>query len=483
MKTNLILKVGLFIALLGGLSACSKDNDPLEKQEKKNTYVGFSVRFPEAPTSRSGVLPSDYNDDGSISFDGRDSLLTLDIYLLSGDGQNLLDAKRFSNDDILYNYDSRNQTWWITTISPLLTSAGNRIIVAIFNSPTALLTTAPTDDYLFSLSTTPMSSLAKSFESPVNPGNMVDYIVMTGKSEVTEILDNVAPLDVAAGKNRVALDVRRIAARAIVTTNADTNLSTSVFSGKLSNLTYSVVQGANAVYRVMQESGSNVISWGYSYIPDETYLSSSSTASQYYDYSDLQYALPIPAKPASGAYTDLSGKFLLENTHVNGSYRKGNTAYILVRAKFTPDPASIVDGGALTDGTFYLGVSNDKIYSSVLAAQTSDIGIVGQKVKTYTNGIVMYFIWLNPDDISMPQYSPVVRNNIYHVNIKSFTNLGYNWNPLVPGDVPNPNPRPTNSHEPECPIDPVDPLSVSETYLEADITLLSWQLHSYDIDL
>jgi hypothetical protein len=184
---------------------------------------------------------------------------------------------------------------------------------------------------------------------------------------------------------------------------------------------------------------------------------------------------------------------LFETTHPYGSdpsstgYRKGNTPYILVRAKFTPAPAQIVGGKSLpADGTFYMGAIDGLIYASIADAQDYNIGVQNQPVYTYTAGKVLYYVWLNPDNIQKPVNSPVIRNNIYHVNISSFKSIGLNWNPLVPpgSNTPhNPDPQPPTGVEPPSPVNPTDPLSDSDTYMSVEVTILMWTMHTYEIDL
>ena len=129
----------------------------------------------------------------------------------------------------------------------------------------------------------------------------------------------------------------------------------------------------------------------------------------------------------------------------------------------------------------------------------------------------MYYAWLNPDEKPDWYNSPVLRNNIYHIHITGFKNLGTNWNPLFPEDPTreledptkpydpvenpykpkeNPDPKPTpdpngpqdptdpeTPEEPKTPIDPEDPLTTPITYMSVDVTVLQWLVHSYNVDL
>lgn len=200
----------------------------------------------------------------------------------------------------------------------------------------------------------------------------------------------------------------------------------------------------------------------------------------------------------------LKGKFILPNTHAAGakaksSYKKGNTAYVLVRALFTPTAAAFADGGAYTPGTDFFVGANGKFYTSATNAVTvANGGVVGQTVARYVDGKVLYYAWVNPDNVPDWYNSPVLRNNIYHIHITGFKNLGTNWNPLFPEDPDkpktpeeggNPDPKPTKPtdptypSEPENPIDPKDPLTTSETWMSVDVKVLPWKIHSYSVDL
>jgi len=113
----------------------------------------------------------------------------------------------------------------------------------------------------------------------------------------------------------------------------------------------------------------------------------------------------------------------------------------------------------------------------------------------------LYYAWANPDVVPDWYNSPVIRNNVYHIHITGFKNLGTNWNPLFPEDpngttITNPDPKPIVTipdpsdpenpiviPEPENPINPKDPLTTLETWMSVDVTVLPWQLHSYNVEL
>ena len=129
-------------------------------------------------------------------------------------------------------------------------------------------------------------------------------------------------------------------------------------------------------------------------------------------------------------------------------------------------------------------------------------------------GKVLYFVWVNPDTKSATTWinSPAIRNNIYHIQIKGIANYVYNWNPLVPNpndpidptqpvsptnprdpnNPNNPDPQPMvpdpdhpgkhkpDPKEPPTDITPKDPLSLKEAWMSVDVTILPWQVHTFD---
>lgn len=468
-----------FLAIFVGLGflACSDDNDVEQDPQGPEgvpTYINLSVNLSSSLGQK--ALPEDYNPDGD--YEGNDGVVTLDIYMVADDGT--LEAKRFVGSDI-------SSTGTVVAPSqPFRTTSGTKTVWVVLNSPQPLQTTVPTDDDWL-----PMAGLAK-IQS--DGGVNYDVITMTGKSIPTYIAPDITAQGVSGGANTVKVQVTRVASRVIVTTTASTDLMAedgTTKIGTISNITYSVAQGTNQIYRTGRtqlDAATNSLyplTWGSDYIPVTGNYNTQAT--KYYDYADLLTPAAVPAKPATDGYKSLPGKFLFENGHKLGDvktsgYKKGNTAYVLVRATLTPDPTAVADGQPLVNNTFYVGQTDGLIYSSKAAAQAA---VQNQKVAMYQNGKMLQYAWLNPDDIEKPENSPVMRNNIYHINIKAFNKIGLNWNPLYPEDpnLPdNPDTKPGDPDEPENPIDPTDPLTPEQTYMSVDITVLNWTVHSYDIE-
>lgn len=498
-KFTVILSTLLAVAMI---SSCS--NDAGERGGKNppegKTYMGISIKLP-------GHTDTRLDPQGTIA--GATKIETLDLYLLSADGNTLLYSNRYANDGSQLQFGSSSTGNDIIFLGqPFSTAPGDKRMIVIINSPNPLFPGVPSRNYLFQLSASlPMSSIAAISTETVNVGGvgdvLADKLVLSGQSDSTfTIADGVSSDDVKTnGTNVVAVDVIRVPSRVIVTTGvadgADVVNSNNETLGTISDITWSVAQGGNSVYLFNQpvsgsdpgtSSSPNVRTPGYDYVPNATNTTDPST---YFDYSDLANTTDaVPALPDAAHLMYLPGKFLLENTHLSGdasnsNYKQGNTAYVLVRATFTPDPSQIADGNALTGGTFYVGDTNGKIYSSIDEAQAYNPGqgIQGQKVHTYTGGKVLYYLWLNPDVVAKPVNSPVVRNSIYHINILSFKSLGTNWNPLAP-DGSNPDPLPGGDDEsPANPMDPNAPLSSTDTYMSVQTTVLPWTTYSYGIDL
>lgn len=215
------------------------------------------------------------------------------------------------------------------------------------------------------------------------------------------------------------------------------------------------------------------------------------------------------------------GLFLLPTTHKYGAtaaesdYRKSNTAYILVRGVLNPkvyvdNQGAFKKDDNLTGQDFYLG-ANGVVYASKACVQDpTKNGVKGQTAQFYKGGKVLYFVWIHPDKLAATLNSPVDRNNIYHVQLKGVASWGANWNPLVPypkttpevdpntgkikngpkqGEFPNnpnnPDDRPNNNDlEPKNPpVNPHENITPTETWMAADVTILPWAVHSYEVVL
>lgn len=402
-----------------------------------------------------------------------------------------------------------------------------------------------------------------------------DVIVMTGNFGEVNVADGVTESQTlttaATAPNRAEVSVQRAVARVLVTADKDsyevkgddptTPTVETVANGDavtlatITNLTYVVAQGESTLYFNQQESA-NPTNYQYK-TPNSTFVPTDpntdyDVAATYdkYDYTGLwrnktnhfggrdivtnaTYDASLQnveeyVKNANG----LHGEFVLPNTHAYDAadrgasgYRKGNTAYVLVRGKINPkyvymNDKSVENNWSAThaDDDLFLG-DDGKFYQSVAAANdpttNGNATAAAMKVKKFVKGKVLYFVWVNPDATSATAWinSPAIRNNIYHIQIKGIANYVYNWNPLVPNtnepvdptkpfdpkdnprrpDNPNnPDPQPgvpdpnnpgkniPDPKEPPTDIKPNDPLSLKEAWMSVDVTILPWQVHTFE---
>lgn len=394
--------------------------------------------------------------------------------------------------------------------------------------------------------------------------NDQDIILMTGKAEEPTIADNVSAAEAVSGvKNRTDLTVQRAVARVLVSTTATSfnvkgvNPTTGAIENDavvVSDLTYVVGQGENKLYFLQKDNGGTdgaaFTTPAFAQVPSNDdywttdFQTSYNTVGAHYDYSGLWKntagttakvkGITVPNRTAfnSSATTELGnvttdlntalkGEFVLPTLHkyntdrAQSGYRKGNTAYILVRGYLTPKYYVAADGTVTDNATtplaanadVYVG-ANGVFYADKTCVQDpAKKGVAGQTAQLYKGRKVMYFVWINPDDVDGKAVnSPVIRNNIYHVQIKGIAKIGANWNPLVPNpNVPttpgqpvdpndphnpinnnpnNPDPRPDNPLEPkDPPVDPKDPITSKETWMSVNVNILPWAVHSYEVEL
>ena len=385
-----------------------------------------------------------------------------------------------------------------------------------------------------------------------------DVILMTGDGAEPIIEDNVSATEAVSGyKNCPELSVKRAVARVLVTTaatsfdfngvNPNNGNIIEASAIKVSNLTYVVAQGENKFYFAEHyNSSSSTPAYNFYFVPPRDYWTEDFQASyqdvgSHYDYSGLWKntagasakvkGITVPTRTVFNANAadeltnvtndlkeGLKGEFILPTCHFYGtnrkesSYHKGNTAYILVRGFLTPKyvvqaDGSVVDGATLpANADLYLGANGVFYADQATVRNTAKKGVAGQIAQLFKARKVLYFAWINPDNLATNKVvnSPVIRNNVYHVQIKGITRVGANWNPLVPTLDPhnpkiadpndpdnpinnnpiNPDPRPNNNpYEPtEPPINPQDPLSIKETWMSVNVNILPWAVHSYEIE-
>lgn len=363
-------------------------------------------------------------------------------------------------------------------------------------------------------------------------------ILMTG-AEVSKVVaanvteDNTKSEEVGStNNNRFNFTLKRAVATVSVSTKAasydikgdDPTLDgvQNVTIATISDLTFSEAQGEQKLYFSQQaaDAADNTAykTPAYDFVPSATV--SYDGAKDKYEYNGLWRTNTTVTKNTkgvavvantAGVLTDATaeayvkanlGVAFLPATHKwtesGDNYKEGNTPYVLVRGYITPKFVYKLNGDELvveknyTDANVYYG-ADGKFYATDAAAQKAAQKAQGkadakQTVKFFKNRIVLYTVWINPDNATGKNWknSPTSRNNIYHISINNIKTIGESWNPLVPGGFPNPDPKPGDTESPnEGPNrhDPTKPLSPVETWMSVDATIVPWAIHSYGVDL
>ncbi len=182
----------------------------------------------------------------------------------------------------------------------------------------------------------------------------------------------------------------------------------------------------------------------------------------------------------------------------NASQQRGNTAYILIRARVHPlRYATIEKNGSVKmvaaedDGfkklsTFYFDPISNLFGDSPKALV--EMNANAETIMKYTDGYVYYFLLPNatrPNDKNTSQVSPILRNQFYHIQINKVFDMGYPWNSLVPypkgtqgsenpiiSNPQNPNPRPEDD---EVKVKQKD----GETEVEVPVDQMQTGVHPY----
>lgn len=565
MKLNKMFLVGALLSL--GFASCSKEGNGPDPDNAAKSYMSMTLSMPMG-SARDGQNQDNpqYNFVGEWA--GKDKIEKVSIYMVPQGGPGLVESAEDLDFGTYYDAPTQEAGSNNVILKPkkgikVNSAVGKTVKVYVVlndiaGKAKALLANVNAVDFeakfkeVIELSTQ-AQALGTVADGP-NPAtaagkiakkNGVDNetIMMTcfEPSAPLTIEAAVSEADAIAGvKNQAKVKVERSVARAMVSTKAEsyeikaTTQIGSIAAGQVlatvSDIRWVVAQGERKQYLSKKRGTVPENTW---VTPGSDYVSTNANfqaqATMYYDYTGLWddhnadptmvsgTKVPTLANYQLQDVTDelaqrLSGKFLLPNTHKSGidaatsHYKRGNTAYVLVRAKFTPKKEAFIDKGKnYTDGTpvpeytdgddFFVG-ENGQFYVSMKSVTDPKVGgVAGMKAHKYVKGKVLYYAWLNPSTTSPDSWwnSPVVRNNIYHIHIKSIKKLGFNWNPLVPnpqnpndpnGPI-NPNNPDPNPDEPGTPIptDPEQPLPDQDTFMSVEVTVLPWKVHSYEVDL
>ncbi|AUR47450.1 Mfa1 fimbrilin [Porphyromonas gingivalis TDC60] len=565
MKLNKMFLVGALLSL--GFASCSKEGNGPDPDNAAKSYMSMTLSMPMG-SARDGQNQDNpqYNFVGEWA--GKDKIEKVSIYMVPQGGPGLVESAEDLDFGTYYDAPTQEAGSNNVILKPkkgikVNSAVGKTVKVYVVlndiaGKAKALLANVNAVDFeakfkeVIELSTQ-AQALGTVADGP-NPATAAGKIAKKNGVDNETIMmtcfEPSAPLTIEAAvseanaiagvKNQAKVTVERSVARAMVSTKAEsyeikaTTQIGSIAAGDVlatvSDIRWVVAQGERKQYLSKKRGTVPENTW---VTPGSDYISTNANfhaqATMYYDYTGLWddhnadptmvsgTKVPTLANYQLQDVTDelaqrLSGKFLLPNTHKSGidaatsHYKRGNTAYVLVRAKFTPKKEAFIDKGKdYTDGTpvpeytdgddFFVG-ENGQFYVSMKSVTDPKVGgVAGMKAHKYVKGKVLYYAWLNPSTTSPDSWwnSPVVRNNIYHIHIKSIKKLGFNWNPLVPnpqnpndpnGPI-NPNNPDPNPDEPGTPIptDPEQPLPDQDTFMSVEVTVLPWKVHSYEVDL
>lgn len=558
MKTNKFLVMAAMALGLGVFAACSDDDiagGTTGKENLGSTYMSVTLSMPQGITRADNQNQDqpDYNWVGEWA--GQDEIKKIEIYVFDAEGN--LEPKgkvhTYNPGEFQMVAPHSDNTVSIKPLKGIKVIPGTKTVYVVVNPTDKSTELLAGKDKLAEFKTAyegALTTLAAEGNATTTANtvadkiakidNNKDVILMTvtqaGTVEVKEGVSEATTLNDPT-KNRAKVNVKRAVARVMVTTKATTyqvkgddaltpnEIEQEAVLGTISDIKYVVAQGEKALYFQQKVNADNenlsIETVSSLFVPNGTDFNQK--ANEHYDYTGLwrNYSadgisgIEVPTKElydktketaldkiSKDLKQSLWGEFILPNTHTWGDkqdatgYRKGNTAYVLVRAKFKPAKVVMKDGSINNDypanKDFYLGRNGVFYENNDAAHDVNQKGVEGQKTSRYVKGKVLYYAWVNPDKNTIGWLnSPVVRNNIYHIEITGFKRIGANWNPLVPGEDPvnnpnNPDPKPENegNYEPEDPpVNPNDPLTPKETWMSVETVILPWQVHSYSVEL
>ena len=491
--------LSILLLAIGALSAC-KEKEPCARQQG-DSYVGVTL------TIGSSAFRADENDNYNKvgTWNGKDDIKTMDVFVLDN---KTVTREHYTESDLRVVYES-NGTVIIKPKKAIKTKQGMKIFYALVNAYPSLISEliAYTPKEFIEKWATQAHNMPIAEAASYNATHGKDVVMAAciEPAHLNEQPDITEEQALDENKNSVPMTMKRAVARVFVTAVKE-NFEVAINGKKIgvvSNLTYSGAQGDKSLYLGQKKVNGLIQSPGYAWMPTSA-SDFATAAADKYDYSDLQKKDRKVIFHPKGTLTNPESEitqewlknsfFIAETTHsyqnnasnldpakYDGGYRRGNTAYVLIRATFTP--TSFADNGSYTPGsTFYYGANNKFYTNEANVHDPKKGGVVGQNYQTYKDGVAYYYSYLNPDNKETPLEAPVFRNSVYHLNISSVNNIGLNWNPLYPENPsqPNPDPSPDGDRPTPLPFRPEDPLSPVATWITVQITVIPWNVNEYE---
>jgi len=520
------MMAGMMLAALGLFASCSKtEKDVVDPNQEGSTYVGITLSM--------GTNDLRANEDDNYSkkgtWNGKDEIKTIDVYVVDV-ASNVVSTGFYNKNNFTIEQADGAPSIKITPKTAIRTTPGTKRVYALVNASAEVTRVLANADATVFENTYNKVAQGFAIATLAKHENGKDVIMASNAKictvDVEKGVTEAEALDAASSKNRAKVEMKRVVARVLVTTTQETYevmySDGTTKMGTVKDISYAGAQGEKKFFIGQQlTTDGKIYTPAYAYIPTRPEDIWGAEGKDSYDYSDLKEHTftnnPRMAKainaPLSveqiGEESLVKSLFMYEASHkyqsdpsntdpdfskYDGGFRRGNTPYVLVRARFVPDAGAFADGTTdYQEGQdFYLG-ANNKFYSKLAhVTDPAKGGVAGQKFRHYVEGKVLYYAFVNPDRPLNTLDAPVFRNNIYHINIKGFKTIGTNWNPLFPEDPDNPNPSGPENPDPRPdddptdnpnPFNPEDPNTPKETWMSVEMSVLAWTVHSYDIEL
>lgn len=499
MKLNKFLIAALALTLGLGMASCKQQDEPKTQQSEGTTYMSVALSMGQGLRAEG----DDFGKKGT--WKGADKIKSVDIYMVASNME--IEHKQIT--DFTKGVDNGKDG--VVVVPAFKTTPGTKTIYVVLNNGGAI------QQKLNSTTAADFDAAYKAAYELLSTANVVggkDIIMMTGEPKEVTIKDEVSQDDankVTSGeaKNRFKMEVRRTVARVSATTPLEgpkyeikgtikvNGTETEMVLGTLTNLKWAPRQYEKTSYLLYKDAKgghtyttpADVFSPNYNYGKGGTVTDAESKDKYLYDGAAKDFGksdATLTFNNVIAAQAEASSAFISETTHPydGGSfYKKGNTAYILVSGTFTPaDNLWATGEKAKPDnagGTIYWGTTKGKFYKDLAQAKLENKPANTSKgqdgVVPFEAGKMYYIAYVNPDVAQSTawKFAPVVRNNVYNVNVTKFSKLGLYHDPNDPNDPDDPD-------QPDP--DPDKPIKDTETYMAYEITVINWGVHSYDIE-
>lgn len=499
MKLNKFLIAALALTLGLGMASCKKQDEPKTQQSEGTTYMSVALSMGQGLRAEG----DDFHKKGT--WKGADDIKSVDIYMVASN----LEIEHKQITDFKEGVDNGKDG--IVVVPAFKTTPGDKTIYVVLNNGGAIqqaLNNATAADFDAAY------KAAYNLLATANVDGGKDIIMMTGEPKKVNIIDNVEQTTAneaasTEAQNRFKMEVRRTVARVSATTPlAGPNYEvkgtikvngteTELVLGSLKDLKWAPRQYEKTSYLLYKDAKgghtyttpADVFSPNYNYGKDDKVTDAESKTKYLYDGADKTFGksdADLTFDNVIAAQAEKTSAFISETTHSyegGNLYKKGNTAYILVSGTFTPADNLWADGEKAkadnADGTIYWGTTKGKFYKDEAKAKADNkpADTTGGKdgVVPFKAGKMYYIAYVNPDTNKPTTWknAPVVRNNVYNVNVTKFSKLGLYHDPNNPDEPDDPD-------QPDP--DPDKPIKDTETYMAYEITVINWGVHSYDIE-